>query len=429
MLCLGGAAGAEERAPLTLPQALERAERNPQLLAARARASGQAARAAATGRTAWPRLTASVDTFWTDNPARVFAARLNRGEFTQGDFAIDRLNHPDGLTHLNLGLGVESALDVFGQVGARAAAERALGSATEADASEARETLRLRVVGAYDGLALARRALAVSEGAVSGARAREADVEARVAEGAALSADLLRARARRRLREAELAARQGDVRVAEATLARLIDAPDGDRLELASPPGAPVPLAGDEAAWLTRALANRPALAAARHRAEASDRSLTAERRGGLPELIAYGQVQSDRGSIGSGETSGALGLGLRWTVLDAGRGRRVAAAEADHDASRYLMQAAEDAVRLEVESAYRRAQAARERWAAASGGSDEGREALRVVQERRQAGMATLTDELETEAASLAAELEELRAAIDVAFADAALQGAAGEL
>ena len=54
---------------------------------------------------------------------------------------------------------------------------------------------------------------------------------------------------------------------------------------------------------------------------------------------------------------------------------------------------------------------------------------ALRVVQERRQAGMATLTDELETEVASLAAELREIEAASDAAIADAALRRAAGEL
>ena len=76
-----------------------------------------------------------------------------------------------------------------------------------------------------------------------------------------------------------------------------------------------------------------------------------------------------------------------------------------------------------------RRAQAARERYAAAAGGAEEGREALRVVQERRQQGMATLTDELETEAASLAAEVEELRAASDAALADATLLRAVGAL
>jgi outer membrane protein TolC len=85
--------------------------------------------------------------------------------------------------------------------------------------------------------------------------------------------------------------------------------------------------------------------------------------------------------------------------------------------------------VRLEVSLAWRRAVAARERHAAAAGGAEEGREALRVVHERRLAGMATLTDELETETAALGAALEEIGAAAEVALADAALRRAAGEI
>jgi outer membrane protein TolC len=51
------------------------------------------------------------------------------------------------------------------------------------------------------------------------------------------------------------------------------------------------------------------------------------------------------------------------------------------------------------------------------------------VVHERRRQGLATLTDELETETASLEAELDELRAATEAAIADAALHRAAGGL
>jgi outer membrane protein TolC len=77
---------------------------------------------------------------------------------------------------------------------------------------------------------------------------------------------------------------------------------------------------------------------------------------------------------------------------------------------------------------AYRRAVSARERYAAAAGGAEDGREAFRVVQERRKAGVATLTDELETETAALGAALEEIGAAVEVAISDAALRRAAGE-
>ena len=52
-----------------------------------------------------------------------------------------------------------------------------------------------------------------------------------------------------------------------------------------------------------------------------------------------------------------------------------------------------------------------------------------RMVQERRKAGLATLTDELETETAALGAALQEIGAASEVAIADAALKRAAGEI
>jgi outer membrane protein TolC len=119
----------------------------------------------------------------------------------------------------------------------------------------------------------------------------------------------------------------------------------------------------------------------------------------------------------------------LRWTLFDSARGKRVAAASAETRAAELEASAAADQVRLETETAFLRAQASRERYAAAAGGALEGREALRVVQERRRQGMATLTDELETEAASLQAELEELRAASEAAIADAALRRSAGAL
>ena len=120
---------------------------------------------------------------------------------------------------------------------------------------------------------------------------------------------------------------------------------------------------------------------------------------------------------------------GVAVTLFDPSQGPREAAAAAEQKAAALDANEASDRVRLEVTLAFRRAVAARERHAAAAGGAEEGRETLRVMQERRSAGMATLTDELETEAAALGAALQEIGAASEVAVADAALKRAAGEI
>jgi len=415
---------------LTQAEALERAEReNPELAAVRERAEARRQRAGASGRAAWPRLLLSADGVRTDNPARVFASRLNRGEFTQDDFAIARLNDPPGLSHLTTALALELPLDVFGKLASRGRTDAAESRAFDAEAAEAVQDLKLRVAEAYQRAALARAALGATGRALAGARAREADIAARVEEGASLPADLLRARARRRQREADRADREADFDVAVAALARLLGGGAGARYEPAGSAAAPGPLQGSLADWQARAAAARPTLLAARERLAGAEWSARHERRSALPDVALYGQAYDDRGGFSRGGQSYALGFSVRWTAFDAGRGRREAAAVADRRASTQDARAAADQTRLEVEAAWRRARAARERYAAAAGGAEDAREALRVIQERRRAGMATLTDELETEAMSLAAELDELRAAADAALADGGLRRAAGEL
>jgi len=290
-------------------------------------------------------------------------------------------------------------------------------------------TLRLQVVQAYRQAALAGRAVTVTERAVEVARGREADLEARVAQGTALTSDLLRARARRREREADLAERRGETWVASALLSRLLGTEAGTSYEAVESAQPPSPLDGEEGSWTTRALEGRPAIVAAREQVEAARWAARSEDRSLLPDVAVYGQLQDDRNALSGGNQTAVLGAMVRWNAFDPTRPKRLAVASAERRAAEQMLRAAKDQVRLEVEMAWRRARAARERYAAAAGGADEGREALRVVQERRQAGMATLTDELETEVASLAAELREIEAASDAAIADAALRRAAGEL
>ena len=419
-----------ETLPVTLAQALELVDRqSPDLAAVRERAAAQAAQAEATGRAAWPRLSLSLDGFSTDNPARVFASKLNRGEFGEADFAVDRLNDPGSLSHLTTALSLEVPVDVFGRVKERAASQDALARAATAQGLEAAQQSRLQAAEAYQRAVLAREALGVTRAALAGARAREADLGARVQEGAALSADLLRARARRRQREADLADRQGDLAIALASLARILGAPDGTRYEPVEATAAPGPLEGTLEEWQARALAARGSLTGARERLAGTERARRTEEHSILPDLALYGQLQDDRSFSGASGQSYAVGFSVRWNGFDPTRGKRVAAAASQERAAALEERAAAEQARLEVEIAWQRASSARARHAAAAGGAEEGREALRVVQERRKAGMATLTDELETEAASLAAQLEELKAAADAAVADAALKRAAGEL
>ena len=227
------------------------------------------------------------------------------------------------------------------------------------------------------------------------------------------------------MREADAAGQESEAALALSMLARLIAAPDGEAFELtdsATPGKAPDSLAELKA----RALESRPTLLAAQKQRDAAALNVQLERKSAWPDLSAQARLTDDRLSFSGGSQSFSVGALLRWNIFDAARSKRRSAALAEERASREDERAARDRVRYEVEAAFSRFETARERLAAAEGGALEGREALRVVQERRAQGLATLTDELETEAAAVAAELEEINAARAVVLAEAALRRAA---
>jgi outer membrane protein len=428
---LGGAPVASaEDVPVTLAEALALAgQANPELQAASARVDAQAARTESVRRMRRPRLGLGVGWSRMDMPAGVFANKLNSGQFTMADFDVTRINDPNALSHLGTNLSLEAPIDVFGKVGTMASAMAAYGDAASAGMRDAVQEIRLRVTEAYRQAEMAGRAVEVTDRVLGVAKAREAEIEARVQTGSALQADLLRARTRRRQREADLAERRGQQRMAQAGLARLLGAPAGVSYVPTEGPPAVLPLEGEESAWIERAARQRPVLEAVRRKVDAASSFVKNEKNSLLPDFGVFGQLWDDRIRVDGGNQSWAVGIGLKWTPFDPSRGKREAAATAEQRAAELDARAASDQVRLEVALAYRRAVSTRERHAAAAGGAEEGREALRVVQERRKAGMATLTDELETETAALGAALQEIGAAAEVAVADAALERAAGEI
>ena len=345
----------------------------------------------------WPRLGFGMAWSRMDLPAGVFASKLNSGEFTMADFDVATINDPSALNHLGTNLSFEMPIDVFGKVGTMAGAVTAHGDAASAGTRDAAQEVRLRVVEAYRQAEMAGRALDVMERVVDVAKVREGEIQARVDTGAALQADLLRARARRREREAELAERRGQRRMAQAGLARLLGGPAGVDY---------VPTEGPPAVALSRArgrvgCAGAAAEAGARGGPSQDRRRLglrqeREERPPARPRCLRPGLGQPDPG--GRRQAVLAAGASLRWTPFDPSAASGRPRPRPRERAALLDARAATDQVRLEVATAYRRAVSARERHAAASGGSEEGREAFRVVQERRKAGIATLTDELETE-------------------------------
>jgi outer membrane protein TolC len=414
--------------PLSLPDAIANARQaSPTGAAARARVEASEEQAHAASLFWAPDL--AIDSVWdrTEVPARAFAQKLNRGEFTASDFALDNLNSPGFDANLETTFGLRLPLDLFGvgRSGKAAAEAAARAEGARADASEA--DVDLETVRAYFGVREADRTAAAAEASLRAAGELERAVTAQKESGSALEADVLRVRTRRRQREVDAARTRAQTELARSRLRVQLGWPAGTPVSLSSEPDAEpprVPL--DE--WLERAAAGNPDLAAATAAAEVPAAFERRERAAGRPALQLFGGWQDDRNTLSHGQGGATVELRLHWALWDPARSARNAAAADAARAAREGRRVAADSVRLDVEARWRDLEVARLEAVAAADGRREAAEVYRVSHERWEAGRAALVDLLDAESAAAAADAAEARASIRVALAQAVLERAAGK-
>jgi outer membrane protein TolC len=422
--------GAGETSGLTLSEALERAlARNPTLASLRAEAAAAGAVAEQAESARWPRVLLDAGARYTDQPVMAFGDKLTAGTFTAGDFALDRLNDPDPIGHLTVGVSVEAPLLTSGRIASTLAASRSGAAAAGARLRAAESDLALSVIESYHAVSLAHAALDVATSALADARGHEAAAAARVDAGSALRSDLLRAQVLRLRRERDLDRRGADLEIARARLRSLMrdtgDAPADPAEPLDSPPEP----SGSLMEWSERALRDRPEIAAAREgavAAEAGERAVQAALR---PEMSGLARYARDLESLDEDQGSYLLGVSLRWSVFERGRAPRLdeaamRRASADADAA-----VVEDAIRLEVERAYLDAGVAFRSLHAASEAVGAAEAARRITAERYSAGLLPLTDLLDVEAQLEAARQGDLEAVYESIVTQARLARAAGAL
>jgi outer membrane protein TolC len=415
--------------PLSLAEAIALAsDASPEVAAARAGAEAAAAEARAASFFWMPGL--SLDSVWdrTNLPARAFAQKLNRGDFTESDFAIDRLNDPGYDSNLETSAGLRLPLDLFGagRAGAHAAeagafARNALARAAEGDA--ALETTKV-----YFAIVAADRSAVAAGKSLAAAREIEQTVSLRRDSGAALEADVLRVRTRRRQREVDLARARSDAALARSRMRVLLRWNPDQPIELSPDPDEASPPEISLEAWTERAMAQSPEIAASAATARVPAEMERRERASAWPALQAFGGYQDNRQESSGGKGSATVEVRLHWDLWDPGRASRRAAVAAAARQAGEIQRSAANAVRLDVEARWRDLALARLEAEAALQGRREAEEVYRVGRERWAAGKDSLADLLEAESADAASEADEARRTARVAVAVAALKRAAGE-
>jgi outer membrane protein TolC len=418
--------------PLTLEEAVRTAVRNNPLLRAQEDAAGAAHARTGQVRAGWlPRIDFSQGFTRGTNPVYVFGTLLTQRQFTASNFALNQLNTPTPLDNFQTRLEGQVSLFDSGQTRLRVRGAKRLETAADLETEQARQDLVLRVVQAYYGVLVARENLAAAREALRTAQANVERVGNLEKAGLVVASDLLSAQVFRAQMEERAIRAENQLELSRMTLGRELGlGPQALREPagaLGEPPGAALSIEEYEKA----ALANRPALKAAEleQRAAEDNRKLTRAQFG--PRIGLFADVERDAQTLGSRSgTNWTAGAKLEWNISAGGADRyRLAEAEARQRQAAEQLEWFRSGVRLEVRQAYLDVVAAQRRADAARASVSQAAESLRILQNRYEAGLASITDLLRAQTAQLEARTTHLAALHDWQVARAQLERAAGRL
>lgn len=316
---------------------------------------------------------------------------------------------------------------------ARAAAHDADAAALLAEQEAAAVAFEVRR--AYWRLYQARAVAEATEAAFTRVEEHLRVVRNRVAEGVALTSDLLSAQTRRAEVRLERVEARNAGHVARLELNRLLGLPLGTPVEPVADaePEAPVVVVDT---LVARALAARPQLASLEEQVRGLAARLEAARGAWWPEIAAVGRYVYARPNpyvfTEQGEFRGTweAGLALRWDLWAGGRRRaETARAQARLEAAEARLAEACGEVAVEVVRQGLEAERAAEALTVATENVREAAEALRVITRQYEEGVVLAAQVLEAEEAVRAAEARRAQAVADLAIAHAALRNVLGEV
>ena len=420
---------AHAQAPLTLQDAIARATAgNPDMRIA-ALSRSEAEHRVDQARAGYlPRVDASEVWQRGNQPVFVFGSLLAQRRFTEADFALDALNHPDALDNFRLAVGAEQSVYDGGATRARVrAAELAVALAVSGSAG-VRQALAVAATQAYGAVLQAEASRQAADAALEAAAADLRRTTDRRDAGLVTDADVLAVDVHRAMVE------EGRLRavlasdLARADLNRVMGEPLDATFTLAplapsmASPVVALPLLEAEA------LANRPDLQQARLSVDLASTQVAEAKAGYMPQVFAQGGWEANGGSWSARSGSWGVAAGVRINVFR-GFADRARVAEAGEASRRRQLEReqAETSVRLEVRTAASRLESARAREGLARGVVAQATERQRIVRDRYEQGLADVSALLRAAESVVQAEEQQIRARVDVLVTAASLERALG--
>lgn len=415
---------------LSLQEAVSEAlERNPQIRLAGARQQ-QTNAALNEARAMWlPHVDVSETTISSNNPVFVFGSLLEQGRFGASNFDPRFLNAPSALRNYRLALNFRYT--IFDQFRRLETTRQASNSAAQSQAGmdEARQAIRLDVTSKFYGLLIAQERRAVAAEAVRSAEADAAAMRQKFQQGLLVESDALAAEVQAAsFRQEEIEA-AGTVVIARAALNSAIGR---DAMDAVTVRGELPDTHVDErpmAALLEQAMKRRGEMTATRLADENAQLQLRIARGSLLPRLDTFASWGASGPTFGSRNGDRTIGAVISFDIFDGGKISRVRQAQAGVDQAGAAGAATRSKVEMEVISAYEHARSARQRIDVARAAVSQSEAAARIVRDRYEQGLTTITEYLHAQTSLVSARLNLLAARYDLAVSSGDLARATGGL
>jgi outer membrane protein len=393
-----------QQTPLTLSEAVQMTlEKNPMHKAALADTKAASADVRGARAPLLPRIMFVENYTRGNDPVFVFGTKLRQQEFTAQDFALNSLNRPTPIG--NYASRFSGQWNLFDSTQSWRALDRAklMNQAAQQQLNRTDQELVFQTVQAYYAVLLAEKQLQVAQEAMKTVGAIEQESRARVESGMAVDSDLLSAQVLASSRQQEFIARQNELALARTKLALAMGmAADAiyepkEALEERSFPAA------DVNQLEKTALDKRPDLKRVEAERSAQARSVSMAKAAFGPRLNAFGSWEEDSHAVGwTGANNWVAGAELQLDLFSGGSKRAALAREKALQERATASQAGfQDAVRLEVRTAYYEFDAAQKQIKVARGAITQANESLRINQNRYEGGLTTVSDLLRVEEAA----------------------------
>jgi len=428
LLAAVGSGGVVAQEPLTLRQAIQQAlKQNPDADLARAGTQEAKAGAALARTQLLPQVNFTEDMSRGNDPVYVFGTKLRQQRFTLSDFALNELNRPSPAGNFATRFsGSWLAFDSLRtQKMIRSADLMQTSAATSAKAVD--QKIVFDVVQAYQGVLYAERQVAVAQHELETAQALLSSVDDRVKAGLVVESDRMSAQVNEAAMKQGLIAAQGDLDLAWAQLRLAMGAPNltQSKLQAIEPKDFPQNSLDQE---LQIAVKTRPDLAALGQAQSAQALAASAAKLSYGPHVSAYGNWEDDRG-VDSGGHNWVAGVQIGIDILPFSKRAQLAREVAAKTRVDAQLNSYQQLVRLQVSQAHIQSQTAKQSLDTAKASIDQATESLRILKNRYNAGLATITDLLRAEDAERQAQANYWHAVYGNAVAYAGILFATGTL